>query len=72
MEVENNACVLNAVRLNEREPVIRVLILQVSANYGALWKKIGERDGSATKQAKSIICVCLNRHLQACIYVTSE
>lgn len=37
MRGENNACALNALRGNARQPVIRVLILYFNSNYEGLW-----------------------------------
>lgn len=77
MRGENNACALNALRGNARQPVIRVLILYFNSNYEGLWnlkkkKKKGQWNGSATKQAKLIIHFYLNRYSETCIYIISE
>lgn len=55
MRGENNACALNALRGNARQPVIRVLILYFNSNYEGLWnlkKKKKKVNGTEVPQNK--------------------
>lgn len=69
---ENNACALDAVRKNARQPVIRVLILHFSSSYGVPWNKNWWMGWKYHKTSKINNVFLFNRHSQTCIYIICE